>query len=234
MRFSDMNWSHMADYLAKDDRCVLPLGCIEQHAGLSLCVDSIVAERLATEAAEPLGVPVCPVLSYSATPSHAAFPGTISIRLSTFLSVVEDILTALLQGGFRRILIVNGHGGNASARIVAQEVLANYPSSSIIFHSWWHGPKTAAAIQKIGPDGTHANWLENLPWTRIVSETPPPKASINEMHMDASSPEQARKILGDGSYGGRYLAPESDMLEMWRVAVEETRDLLANSWTPIN
>ncbi|MFC3051824.1 creatininase family protein [Kordiimonas pumila] len=234
MRFSEMNWSHMADYLARDDRCVLPLGCVEQHAALSLCVDAIVSERMAVEAAEPLGIPVCPVLSYSATPSHAAFPGTISVRLSTFLNMVEDILTSLLQGGFRRILIVNGHGGNTPAKILAQEILAKHPSSSIIFHSWWTGPETAAAIRKIGPDGTHANWLENLPWTRLDAEARPPKAPINEGHMDASPPEHAKKMLGDGSYGGRYVAPEEDMLEMWRVAVAETRDLLENSWPSIN
>jgi creatinine amidohydrolase len=223
----------MEEYLTKDDRCVLPLGCVEQHAELSLCVDAIVAERLAVEAAEPLGVPVCPVQSYSPTPSHAAFPGTISIRLSTFLSVVEDILIALLEGGFCRILIVNGHGGNSPIKILAQEVLAKYPSSSIIFHSWWGAPKTAAVINKIGPDAHHANWLENFPWTRLVSDTPPAKPVINESHMDASPPALAKEILGDGSYGGNYIAPEAEMLEMWRIAVRETRDLLENAWPPL-
>lgn len=233
MRFSEMNSAQMAAYLAKDDRCVLPLGCVEQHAGLSLCVDAITAERLAEEAAEPVGVPVCPVLSYSATPSHAAFPGTISIRLSTFLSVVEDILTALLEGGFRRILIVNGHGGNSPAKILAQEILAKHSSSAILFHSWWGAPKTSAAIKKIGADGNHANWLENMPWTRLGTETLAPKVPINEMHLDALPPEHAKALLGDGSYGGRYVAPEAEMMDMWRTAVEETRDLLENAWPPL-
>ena len=230
MRFSEMSSANMAEYLAKDDRCILPLGCVEQHAGLSLCVDAIVAERLAWEVAEPLRVPVCPVLSYSPTPSHSAFPGTISIRLSTFLSVVEDILTSLLEGGFRRVLIVNGHGGNSPVKILAQELLAKHASSAIIFHSWWCAPNTAASINKIGPDGNHANWMENMPWTRLGLETPAPKGAINEMHMDASSPERAKEMLGDGSYGGRYAAPEAEMLAMWRVAVDETRGLLENGW----
>ena len=68
-----MNWMMVEDYLERDDRAVLPLGSTEQHAYLSLSVDSILAERLAVEAAEPLGVPVFPVLAYGITPYFRAF-----------------------------------------------------------------------------------------------------------------------------------------------------------------
>ncbi len=51
-----MNWMMVEEYLKRDDRCVLPLGSTEQHAFLSLSVDSILSERIAGEAAEPLGV----------------------------------------------------------------------------------------------------------------------------------------------------------------------------------
>ena len=63
MRISDTNWMMVEEYLQHDDRAVLPLGCTEQHAYLSLSTDSILAERLAVEAAEPLGVPEFPVLA---------------------------------------------------------------------------------------------------------------------------------------------------------------------------
>ena len=62
MRISESNWSGIEAYLRDDDRAVVPLGSTEQHAGLSLCVDAILAERVAVEAAEPLGVPVFPAL----------------------------------------------------------------------------------------------------------------------------------------------------------------------------
>src|SRR3954451_8403491 len=112
MRISDMNWMMVEAYLQRDDRCVLPLGSTEQHAHLSLSTDSILAERLATEAAEPFGVPVFPVLAYGITPYFQAFPGTITVRVETYLSILRDILDALAGQGFKRILIVNGHGGN--------------------------------------------------------------------------------------------------------------------------
>ncbi|MDE2466261.1 MAG: creatininase family protein, partial [Alphaproteobacteria bacterium] len=58
MKIRDMNWMQVEEYLKKDDRAVLPIGSTEQHAQLSLCVDHILSERVALEAAEPLEVPV--------------------------------------------------------------------------------------------------------------------------------------------------------------------------------
>ena len=116
MRITEMNWMMVEEYLKRDDRCVLPLGSTEQHAYLSLSVDSILAERLATEVGEKAGVPVFPVQPYGITQYFRAFPGTITLRVQTFLSIVDEILDALAEQGFKRILIVNGHGGNAPAR----------------------------------------------------------------------------------------------------------------------
>ena len=61
MRMHDCTWMQIEEYLRADDRIVLPLGSTEQHAYLSLGVDAILSERVAVEAAEPLGVPVLPV-----------------------------------------------------------------------------------------------------------------------------------------------------------------------------
>ena len=68
-----------------DDRVVLPIGSTEQHGYLSLETDNILAERVSAEAAEPLGVLVLPVLAYGLTPSFAAYPGSPTLRLETFL-----------------------------------------------------------------------------------------------------------------------------------------------------
>src|SRR5437899_7566859 len=121
MRISEMNWMMVEEYLKRDDRAVLPLGSTEQHAYLSLSVDSIIAERLAVEAAEPLGVPVLPVLAYGITPGFGAFPGSPSLQLETFVAVIRDILDSLRRQGFRRFLVANGHGGNTSARVAVME-----------------------------------------------------------------------------------------------------------------
>src|SRR5438046_8004714 len=126
MRISECNWQLVESYLRNDDRAVLPLGSTEQHAQLSLFVDSILSERVAVEAAEPLGVPVFPVVGYGVTPYFRAYPGTVSLRVETFVSVVRDVLDSLAEHGFKRILIVNGHGGNAPAASLASEWLATH------------------------------------------------------------------------------------------------------------
>src|SRR3712207_7206598 len=94
-------------YLERDDRIVLPLASTEQHAYLSLATDCILAERVAVEAAEPLGVPVLPVLAYGVTPGFAAWPGSPSLRADTFLTVVRELLESLRGQGFRRIMLVD-------------------------------------------------------------------------------------------------------------------------------
>jgi len=69
VRIRDCNWMQVEEYLRDDDRAVLPLGSTEQHAYLSLSVDSILSEQVAVDAAEPLGVPVFPAMPYGPTPS---------------------------------------------------------------------------------------------------------------------------------------------------------------------
>jgi hypothetical protein len=79
MQIADMNWMQVRDHVANDDRAVLPIGSTEQHAYLSLAVDSILSARVAAEAAEPLRIPVFPVIAYGLTPSFIEYR---AIRLS--------------------------------------------------------------------------------------------------------------------------------------------------------
>ena len=113
MRVFDSNWMQIADYLERDDRIVLPIGSTEQHAYLSLGTDALLAERVSVEAAEPLGVPVLPVLPFGMAPYFTEYPGSMSLRISTYIEVMRDLLDGLASQGFRRIAVVNGHGGNS-------------------------------------------------------------------------------------------------------------------------
>lgn len=232
MRIADMNWGQVEAYLTTDDRCVLPIGSVEQHAGLSLCVDMILAERVAVEAAEPLGVPVYPAMPFGITPGFLAYPGTISLKVATLLAVVRDAVASLRRAGFRRVLIVNGHGGNAPVGALSAELMAEWPEMSVKFHSWWSAPKVWAQVQAIDPSGTHANWMENFPWTRLAHAPAPEesKAQPDLARMRASGPAGVRAVLGDGSFGGPYQRPDADMLALWAVGVAETREVLEGPW----
>jgi len=218
--------------LGRDDRCILPIGSTEQHAQLSLCVDAILAERVAAEAAEPLGVPVFPVMPFGLAPYFLDFPGTISLRVETLLAVMRDLLASVHRSGFRRVLNVNGHGGNAPVGALAHDVMAERPDLSVKFHSWWNAPRTWAKAQEIDPSASHANWMENFPWTRLGNIAAPrePKPAPDRDLMRACGPGQVRRILGDGAYGGDYQKTDEVMLALWAVGVEETREALEGPW----
>jgi creatinine amidohydrolase len=232
MRVRDLNWMQLEAYLEHDDRIVLPLGSTEQHAYLSLETDSLLAEGIAVEAAEPLGVPVLPVLPYGLTPSFGAFPGSPSLRVETFVAVVRDLLESLRRQGFRRILVVNGHGGNVPAGLAIREWLAERLDVQAIFHSWFNAPQVWALVQQIDPEASHASWMENFPWTRLEGVELPAEAKpmVDMATLAAEGPEGVRRGLGDGSYGGRYQRPDDDVLRIWNAGVEEARHLLEHGW----
>ncbi|MHA3916183.1 creatininase family protein [Halovulum sp. GXIMD14793] len=227
-----MNWRDIEAAAARDPRCILPIGSTEQHAQLSLCVDMILAEKVATEAAAPLNIPVFPVVPYGLASYFNDYPGTISLCVETLMAVIRDIIASLRRSGFRQILIVNGHGGNNPVSVLAQELMAEYGDVSIKFHNWWNAPETWAKIQSIDPSGSHANWMENFPWTRLAHAPAPDgkKPSVDMALMNACPPTQTRALLADGSFGGPWQRPDADMLAVWKTGVAETRAVLEGPW----
>ena len=232
MRIWDCNWMQLEEYLSRDDRIVLPLGSTEQHAYLSLGTDSILAERVSVEAAESLGVPVLPVLAYGLTPYFGAFPGSPTLRVETFLAVLRDLLDSLHGQGFNRVLLVNGHGGNAPGAALAAEWMAANPGGQALFHNWWNGPRTWAAVQSIDPESGHASWLESFPWTRLEGVEVPRdrKPMVDLAQLRGEDPPGVRRLLGDGSYGGVYSRSDEDWRRVWQTGVEEVREVLEHGW----
>lgn len=232
MQIADSNWMQIEEYLKSDDRCVVPLGSTEQHCHLSLSTDSILSERVALDAAAPLGIPVFPVVPYGLAHHWTSFPGTITLRMETYLGLIGDILDSLAHAGFGRILIVNGHGGNMPAMNYARQWIAANPKVRILFHNWYCAPKFAAAVREIDAVASHASWLENFAWNRLEAvETPDgAKSAIDMASLQSLDPDEIRRIAGDGNMGGRYQRPDSDMEAVWAVGVAETRDLLTDGW----
>lgn len=233
MRIAEMHWAQVEAYLAHNDCAVLPLGSTEQHAFLSLSVDSILSERVALEAAEPLGVPVFPVVAYGITPYFRAYPGTVSLRVETYLRLLNDILDSLVSSGFRRIVIVNGHGGNSPGQALVDEWLVNHARVQVRWHNWWNAPRTWAAVQSTDPVASHASWMENFPWTRLAGVAMPgaQKQMVDVARLREVGPTAVRAALGDGNYGGYYQRADEEMQAIWQVAVAETRERIAAPWS---
>jgi creatinine amidohydrolase len=228
----ELNWMQLEEYLARDDRIVLPLGSTEQHGYLSLGTDNILAERVSLEAAEPLGVPVLPVLPYGLTPGFATFPGSPSLRLETYAALLRDLLDSLYRQGFRRFLLVNGHGGNTPGSSLAREWVAGQPDAQVIFHSWWSSDRVLARAREIDPEPSHANWFENFPWTRLAGVELPAerKPPLDQAAYRVAGPSEVKELLGDGVFEGAYELPDEHTDRVWRTGVEEVRELLESGW----
>jgi creatinine amidohydrolase len=229
VRIRDLNWLQLEEYLRGDDRIVLPVGSTEQHAYLSLETDNIIAERIAVEAAEPLGIPVLPVLAYGITPSFGAYPGTPSLRLETYAAVLCDILDSVHAQGFKRFAIVNGHSGNSPARAAVTEWLPGHDGAAVVWHEVWDGRPDEIAAE-IDPDYEHASWSENFPWTRLAGVELPSERKPAVDARGLRRPEEWREVLGDGSFGGLYQRPDEDGARVWDAAVEGLRARLETGW----
>lgn len=234
MRIYDCNWMQIRDYLATDDRIVLPIGSTEQHGYLSLGTDAILAERVSVEAAEPLGIPVLPAMPFGMTPYFVGYPGSMSLRITTYLEMVRDLLDTMYLQGFRRITVVNGHGGNNPVTGLIREWLAvpREDQVEVLFHPWWNAPKTVAVAASFDTDQMHGSWLENFPWTRLEGvQLPSTPAPVHDReYLNRLSWQEMLTAAPDGSHGGAYERADEEMLQIWAAGVAEVRDLLENGW----
>ncbi len=114
----ELTWPEAEDAIKRACIVIVPIGSIEQQGlHLPLGADSEVVYHIAIKLAEKalekgLDVVVTPPLYYGYSQEHMDYPGTISLRAETLISVLYDICASLIQHGAKRILILNGHGGN--------------------------------------------------------------------------------------------------------------------------
>jgi creatinine amidohydrolase len=224
MRFDEMNWMDIEAYLKQDDRVIVVLGATEQHGYLSLLTDSKIPQALADAASQRTGVLVAPALNFGVSPYFMAYPGTISLRSGVFLEVVEDIISSLHQAGFRRILVLNGHGGNDGAKVRLVEIANRLPGLKLSWYAWWqsHSVEAIAVKHEIKP--YHASWLEAFPFTLVSglpegNKTPPSiKGILNA--------DEARQAYGDGVFGGAYQVNSAVMDEIFAAALQDVLFML--------
>ncbi len=161
MQLADLSWEQCAEYLARDNRIILPLGATEQHGRhLGLGADFLIAQELARRIGAQTNVLVAPTLNYGMSHFHLEFPGTVSLAPTTLSAVLQDIFQSLYRHGFRRVFVVNGHGGNHPSLQSAANVIQNqFPDLRVKFFEWWlDGEITRLVDETLGTQqGTHAS-----------------------------------------------------------------------------
>jgi creatinine amidohydrolase len=225
MRIEDLNWMDVEAYLKQDDRLILVIGACEQHAYLSLLSDVKIPLALAEAASKHTGVLVAPPMNFGASPYFVAYPGTFSLRLTTLMDAVEDILRSAYAQGFRRILVLNGHGGNNGLKMRLGELANQLNGLKIHWYAWWmsHSVEEVALRHDLKP--AHANWLEAFPFT-IVSNLPQEEKVPPVVPSDVLDAQTARAVYGDGSFGGPYRLSPEIMQELFAACLADILQML--------
>lgn len=224
MRIEDCNWFDIERYLEKDDRLIFVIGACEQHGYLSLQTDTKVPLALADAASERTGVLVAPALNFGCSPYFLNYPGTISLRISTLLEIVEDQIRSAYQQGFRRMLFINGHGGNNPAVGRIYELVNELPELRVSWYSWWQAQSVEQVALKYQLKPTHANWLEAFPFTRVCDL--PNGKKIPPVETGLMSAVKTRKMFGDGSFGGEYVVGDDIYREILQSCLDDVLMML--------
>ncbi|HEY8447231.1 MAG TPA: creatininase family protein [Thermomicrobiales bacterium] len=177
--------------LAADAVALLPTGATEQHGPhLPVGTDTFAVECIAREAARRAGeripVVVTPTLPFGSSHHHLPFGGTMSFSTETYYRVIRDLAESLIQSGFRRIFIINGHGGNDELiQLVARDLALERPVSLAAASYWRIASEALTRLDAhlYGRFPGHAGAFE----TSLVLALRPELASNPLPHRDDSS-----------------------------------------------
>jgi creatinine amidohydrolase len=137
---------------------VLILSATEQHgAHLPLATDRMIGEYFGRQLDEaiPEHVLILPAVQVGCSDHHLDFPGTLSLDHSHFAGQTEDVVKSVLKHGFKKIILLNSHGGNRGiGQVVVERLGHQFPEADIAFISWWQlaGPELSE-ISETGPGG---------------------------------------------------------------------------------
>jgi creatinine amidohydrolase len=193
------------------DMAILPVGAIEQHGPhLPLSVDWVIGEAIAHRVAEKLDAFLMPGIAYGCSQAHKGFRGSVYISQATLGALLEDIAYSLIDQGFRRIVVINSHGGNLVLKLAVREInLSQDQCKVILLFPTNEIEPVRSKILEGGSSDAHAGELE----TSIMLHLAPNQVSservdhipegVSETYFDYTL---LKELCPDGVWGRPSLA----------------------------
>lgn len=227
-------WPEVETYLKQKSGLIVPIGSTEQHGPTGLIgTDAICADAIAKAVGDATASLVAPTISVGMALHHLAFPGSMSLRPSTLIALIQDYLHPLVQAGFRKFYFINGHGGNIAplkaAFSEAYASLAPIPGADTVqcqVANWFMCRSVIKLAQDLYGDaeGSHATPSEVALTQYLYPEsikTAPLSPDVGQGHAIYSAVDFRRRYP-DGRMGSNpALATPEHGRQFYEAAVEE-------------
>ncbi|AHI05849.1 creatininase [Bdellovibrio bacteriovorus W] len=210
MNLQEMSWPQVEAYLKEKQTIIVPVGSTEQHGPNGLIgIDYMAAWHIAQAAGLQSKILVAPPLCFGMAVHHMAFAGTMSLSPSTYVLVLTELIQGLMKHGFKRILFVNGHGGNI-APITTAFCQAQMDNERVDLQliNWWHLPEVREYEEKVFGDenGFHATCgeISVTMYTHPEAYAKMPSMDFQPTvakHQWPMSPQLFRETFPDGRMG---------------------------------
>ncbi|RLF21001.1 MAG: creatininase family protein [Thermoprotei archaeon] len=226
----EMSWVKAEEQLRRADVALLPIGSVEQHGPHNpLGTDYLIAYKLALQASARTSALCLPPIPFGVSAHHRHFPGTIYVKPGSLRAYVRDVLCSLADQGPRKVVIVNGHGGNLHSLLEVARELRGERKAFVVVYQWWDAIKELYPKEERG----HAASLETslnlylhkdlVDMSRAVDE---PLKKLSYELKGVYVPWDTRDFTSSGVMGISTTASEAKGKEVFEKALKELCSLI--------
>ena len=149
-RINNMTWERFRELVPSQiDLVLVPVGTIEAHGAIPLGTDTMIPEAMALTLADRLEALIAPAVAYGVTNTLLPYPGSTTVSPKTFRRYLFEATAGLVDAGFRRVVLLNGHGGQSSEVGEVVTKLWNEKRAYAAALEWW-GVAEAASKEIYG------------------------------------------------------------------------------------